>query len=1222
MLIPGSRPGPERAARRANDGHVPVPAAHRILRRIAPALAAASAIALPLAAAGPASADQARQRQQWVLTALDLSTAWRVTQGRGVTVAVIDSGVDRSVSDLTGSVTTGPDYTDVHTPASNPNWGTHGTWMASLIASHGHGPRHKDGILGVAPRSRILSIRVITDQSDPGHARYEAEPVWRGQHELAKAIRYAVNRHVGVISMSLGYDAASLAVRAALQYALIHNVVVVASSGNSGTSQAAQGHVAPYSFPADYPGVIGVAAVSQSGQPAYFSSENLSVQVAAPGVDVPAQGRGSKYWIVSGTSPACALTAGVAALVKSRYPKLTAAQVRSAITLSTAHRPQGGYDDHVGFGTVDAAAALRAAGRLARQVPGGNTSAGKAAASGNFGRGPAGAPAFPVSAPGRQKLFVLLGASAACLLLVIAALWRLVVGVRRRKAGRSAGSRRVRRAGQGGVTGSGGSAAAVRYPTQIFPAQPYRQGRPVSGFVGQPSPGYPVPGYLGQPGQPGPGQAGPGQAGPGQGPPWPDAPGQYPPAPGYPGQFPAGSGYATQGAPGTGYVDKLPPSLGYSGQVPSWPDQTASAPGHPAAPGADYLGQLPAGSVPSGPVPPGPVPPGPVPPGPVPPGSAQAGPAAAFPEQAYQSPAGTSQPTVGYPGFPSLATPLNDPVPGDSGRGHPGRPSWPTSEVAGLPTPSGAMPPAFEPPAASQPVQRDDDEWWFDQDDRADAQPGRTAPPEPDDSRQPAGPPDPGWTGTGQPGPGPRSPVRTGDGLPGPDSITAPHASPAALRGEPAPTSLTTPPARQEWPARPASPAEPARPDQSMSLARPGSPAQPGLPVGPDKPAQSQQPARSEAIARPDAPAQVEAVAETQQPAHGQQPAQVDAPAQAQAQAAGRTEAPAQAQAPTHTEAPGQADQPSPVGREPATRSWAFERSPDLSGSTNVIRRPPESPGYRSVWEPLGQDTGGSARPLAAEQPSQQPEPPVTPAPAWQQGLSKPPATIRRADGAGQSPKAGPVGEPGAVPTELPSPPRYLRSTGISRQPGDGRAPEQTGPAGALRGQAAVAESQPADQPAGRQPASGSQPGSAWRSASGSLPGSAWPSASGSLPGSAWPSASGSLPAADSPPAPGSQPASGSQPAPGSPPASGSQPASGPRSPSGSQPVSGAQPLPRRQPQTHLAAPLRRPRPPQGPRQQADRSQPLPSVWEVRRPAATTEQTASPPGPDPSDDQA
>jgi type VII secretion-associated serine protease mycosin len=565
MLTTGSKPAHERLVRAAARQTL---ARRLIRRRIAAAFAVACAIIVPLAAASPAYADQARQREQWVLSALDVPAAWHITHGQGVTVAVIDSGVDPHVSDLTGSVTSGPDLTGVHTPPSNPSWGAHGTWMASLIAGHGHGKGN--GILGVAPRSHILSIRVITDQSDPGYQRYHHEAASRAQLQLAKAIRYAVHKHAGVISMSLGYEAASLVVRSALQYALAHNVVVVASSGNSQKPHTA----APYSFPADYPGVIGVAAVSQSGQPAYFSSENLSVQVAAPGVDVPAQGRGSKYWLVSGTSPACALTAGVAALIRSRYPRLSAARVRSAITLSASRFP--GYDDQVGFGTVDALKALQKAGGLARQAPGGRTTAGKAAASGNFGRGSAGVPPFPVPPRSRLKLLVLLGISAVCLLVFTGALWRLVARRGRRKAAVAAGRGQggpPTTAGPAGPPLPGGTAAAGLYPTQIYPAQPYRQGRPDIGYLGQPV-GYPPPGSIGQRGQGVPGQGVPGQGTPGQG--VPRQAGQYPagaPVDGA-GQVLPGAGHAGYTVPGSPGPAQVQP-----GSVPSWrttgsPDQT------------------------------------------------------------------------------------------------------------------------------------------------------------------------------------------------------------------------------------------------------------------------------------------------------------------------------------------------------------------------------------------------------------------------------------------------------------------------------------------------------------------------------------------------------------------------------------------------------------------------------------------------------------------------
>jgi subtilisin family serine protease len=420
----------------------------RASRVAALALAAALALGLTLTAgAAPARADGVRDAQMWVLNAMHVPAAWSVTEGQGVTVAVIDSGVNPDVSDLSGSVTTGPNYTGVDTPEYNPNWGVHGTWMASLIAGHGHNGGGS-GIIGVAPNAHVLSIRVITDSSDPNYAQYQHEPQARIQDELAKAIRYAVSHGAQVISMSLGYSLSSLPVRSALQDALNHDVVIVASSGNSGDTATAhsKGH-APYSFPADYPGVLGVAAIGESGQPAGFSSDNLSVQVAAPGVDVPAQGRDGQYWLVSGTSPACALTAGVAALIRSAFPGLPPDMVREAITSTTRNRPAGGYDDDVGFGTVDAAAALNAAARLsARGLAGpGSPRTGLrrtgvlkpgVSTDSHFGGGPAAVPAPPVASRGLRQLAVFCALAAICLAMIVIATSRLVL---MRRPVRSAG---------------------------------------------------------------------------------------------------------------------------------------------------------------------------------------------------------------------------------------------------------------------------------------------------------------------------------------------------------------------------------------------------------------------------------------------------------------------------------------------------------------------------------------------------------------------------------------------------------------------------------------------------------------------------------------------------------------------------------------------------------------------------------------------------------------
>ena len=387
----------------------------------------------PSAAASPAVAapvDAVRDSQSWVLGMLDVPLAWNVSKGANVTVAVIDSGVDTGISDLAGAVTAGPDLTGLSTQPSNPRWGEHGTWMASIIAGHGHGDG-LDGIIGVAPEARILSIRVIPDKDDPGYRTYDSHPEQSIQRSLAEGIMDAVRKGATVISMSIGYSAPSGAVRAALQYAYQHGVVLVASSGNSGHDDARRHHgFAPVSFPAEYPGVISVGALDSSGAAAGFSSNNLSVQVAAPGVHVPAQGRDGLYWTVDGTSPACALVAGVAALIESRYRGISPAQVTEALTITAHNRSPGRYDERTGFGTVDAAAALRAAGRLTGARP----AASQVSPTAHFGGGPAAVPAPPVPPRGIGLLVLCAVFAAASLVLALAAGARLRVLRRGRNA--------------------------------------------------------------------------------------------------------------------------------------------------------------------------------------------------------------------------------------------------------------------------------------------------------------------------------------------------------------------------------------------------------------------------------------------------------------------------------------------------------------------------------------------------------------------------------------------------------------------------------------------------------------------------------------------------------------------------------------------------------------------------------------------------------------------
>ena len=404
--------------------------------RAAPARAAAYAAAARAAAAPahtsePGPGTQVRAAEQAQLRAIDAPSAWRLSRGQGVTVGVLDTGVDTAAADLSGSVLAGPDYTIGADPAGYQPPHLHGTFIASLIAGHGSGPAGGGGIIGVAPAARVLSVRVILDDQEPGIGPYNTNP--RFADAISQGIRYAASHGAGVINMSLGSAEPSRAMQAALAYAASRGVLVVASAGNSGAPGPAY---TPYSYPAAFTGVVSVAAVSDSGVRAPFSDRNSSVVLSAPGVNVIGAGPGGTYLQASGTSPASAFVTGVAALIRSAYPRLSAAQVEQAMISSAARRPAGGYSTATGFGEVDAAAALRAAGRLAASRPAAGLAAGR-----RFGRAAPG----PVQVTHRDeaRIATLGGIGAAGAAGFLAALVIFAVLTARRLRGRR------RRAGQG-----------------------------------------------------------------------------------------------------------------------------------------------------------------------------------------------------------------------------------------------------------------------------------------------------------------------------------------------------------------------------------------------------------------------------------------------------------------------------------------------------------------------------------------------------------------------------------------------------------------------------------------------------------------------------------------------------------------------------------------------------------------------------------------------------
>lgn len=404
-----------------------------MLRRIAARLVLLSLLAVAFLGARPGTgnsqtvAQVARSDDLVSLRAIGVPAAWARTRGSGVTVAVLDTGAEANAPDLTGSVTIGPDYTVGANPAGYQPPHDHGTYICSIIAGHGSGPGRTEGMIGVAPGARLLSIRVILDDNEPGFAVYNENATYNDA--IANGINYAVAHGASVINMSLGSAGATRSTRQAIANAIAHGVVIVAAAGNGGKAGSS---FSPYSYPAAFTGVISVAAVGPAGHRASFSQQNASVVVAAPGVQVAGFDASMGYVLGDGTSPASALVAGVAALIRSAYPHLSPDQVMQAIVTSTTRRPAGGYSPGVGFGEVNARAALTAAGQLAaHSATGTTTSAGAVSATARFASPPAG----PIVVVTRDKTRIAVTAaiSFAALLGFLTATVALARGGRRRR---------------------------------------------------------------------------------------------------------------------------------------------------------------------------------------------------------------------------------------------------------------------------------------------------------------------------------------------------------------------------------------------------------------------------------------------------------------------------------------------------------------------------------------------------------------------------------------------------------------------------------------------------------------------------------------------------------------------------------------------------------------------------------------------------------------------
>ncbi|MBH5337289.1 type VII secretion-associated serine protease mycosin [Streptomyces pactum] len=307
----------------------------------------------PAAPAGPALSGvgectypmkEQYKARPWALQRVVLDELWRDTRGENVRVAVIDTGVDDRNPQLRDAVdrAAGLDLLGKG-KAKDPTHDEvgHGTKAAGIIAAR---PRKGTGFVGLAPRATIIPIRQ-NDEKGKGTTR-----------TMATAIRHAINREADVINISQDTVkplSADSDLARAVREAVERDIVVVASAGNDGLDGKRKN-----TYPAAYDGVLAVAASDRNDERAPFSQSGDFIDVAAPGVDMISTVPGYGHCADNGTSFSAPYVAGVAALLKARYPTWTAHQIVTQIQ-QTADRVIDGHDPYIGWGVVNPVRALQ-----------------------------------------------------------------------------------------------------------------------------------------------------------------------------------------------------------------------------------------------------------------------------------------------------------------------------------------------------------------------------------------------------------------------------------------------------------------------------------------------------------------------------------------------------------------------------------------------------------------------------------------------------------------------------------------------------------------------------------------------------------------------------------------------------------------------------------------------------------------------------------------------
>ncbi|MET7753037.1 S8 family serine peptidase, partial [Micromonospora sp. NPDC005367] len=279
----------------------------------------------------------------WALRRMLPSTVWPLTRGRGVVVAVVDTGVSATATALRGAVRPGTDV--VGSGAADRDCYGRGTALAGIVAAR---PVTGSGFVGMAPEATILPIRIVD-------AKGRVAP-----GAIAAGIRAATAAKADVILLGVGTTSPDAELRAAIHEAVGRDIVLVAAVSDETKPTGSTQQVRPW-FPAAHPDVVAVGGVDAKGVPTEKSPPEAGADLLAPAADaVSVAPRGNGHYSVAGPAVAAAYTAGAAALIRAHYPKLSQADVRRRLELSAEH-PLGTWPaPGVGYGTLDLYNALTA----------------------------------------------------------------------------------------------------------------------------------------------------------------------------------------------------------------------------------------------------------------------------------------------------------------------------------------------------------------------------------------------------------------------------------------------------------------------------------------------------------------------------------------------------------------------------------------------------------------------------------------------------------------------------------------------------------------------------------------------------------------------------------------------------------------------------------------------------------------------------------------------